>query len=402
MSSLSTSPASTNAGNGNGKAPEWDFAITPQTLQSHLAPWAVPYIVGKGREYKEDERVGDNRNRFEIDIGRLLHAPECHGNKTQVYATGTEAGTTTNRDRHSKRVGRLSADIASELGCNAHCADIDGQIHDVGHIPFGHEGGDVLDEWLLSQRKEGGFQFDHHEQGLRILNQVAYRNRLHPGLNLSVEHRDALSSATTGMSMEAQITGFTDDIDYSAYDSQEGIRLGVVKLEQIRACSTLFAEADEWASKKGRRVSGTIIDILKRDLVEATQKNIHDLRIKTIGDVYDVSEPIVVLSEEREADLKQLKSFLMPAMWSPPSKREIFIPAARELIHGICDYLLDNQDGTTAYCEAMARQAGDAQPKTRAVVDRLSIMTDAEAIRFGEMIGISTDVLDRINGVFNY
>jgi dGTPase len=117
--------------------------------------------------------------------------------------------------------------------------------HDLGHTPFGHAGQDALNECM---RDFGGFE--HNLQSLRVVDELEERYAEFDGLNLTFECREGILkhcslanarelgdvgerflSAAAGL--EAQLANFADEIAYNNHDVDDGIRAGLITVEQL-------------------------------------------------------------------------------------------------------------------------------------------------------------------------
>jgi dGTPase len=125
--------------------------------------------------------------------------------------------------------------------------------HDIGHPPFGHAGEDALQE---AMREAGGF--DHNAHTLRLLTKLETPYPRHPGLNLSWETLEGLAKHNgpvpspgwalaeadseflldlqTWPSLEAQVAAIADDIAYDNHDIDDGLRAGLLTLDQLLRC----------------------------------------------------------------------------------------------------------------------------------------------------------------------
>ncbi|HCR65621.1 MAG TPA: deoxyguanosinetriphosphate triphosphohydrolase, partial [Oceanicaulis sp.] len=135
-------------------------------------------------------------------------------------------------------------------------AEASALAHDLGHPPFGHSGEDALSE---SMTDFGGF--DHNAQTLRVVTKLETRYPEFEGLNLAwetlegvVKHNGPLMRAGddpkvlpwgfraypgwkalelhTHAGVEGQIAALSDDIAYNNHDIDDGLRSGILKIEQ--------------------------------------------------------------------------------------------------------------------------------------------------------------------------
>jgi dGTPase len=200
------------------------------------------------------------RNDHQRDRDRIVH---CTAFRRLVYKTQVfinhEGDLFRTRLTHSLEVAQLGRSIARALMLNEDLVEAIALAHDLGHTPFGHAGQDALDE---SMKPYGGFE--HNLQSLRVVDVLEQRYPCFDGLNLTLETREGIlkrcSKATATQmaaeepggpasrivagqqpSLEAQLANLSDEIAYNAHDIDDGLRSGLLQMEQLDAQVTLFA-----------------------------------------------------------------------------------------------------------------------------------------------------------------
>src|SRR5206468_5807117 len=161
--------------------------------------------------------------------------------------------------------------------------------HDLGHTPFGHAGQDALNECLL-QADPDSDGFEHNLQSLRVVDELEERYPDYNGLNLSFETREGILKhcsrrnaerlakerpgdvaerflERTQPSLEAQLCNLADEIAYNAHDIDDGVRSGLLTLQQLREVS-LFASLEsatlaQFPGLTGRRL---LFEVIRRML----------------------------------------------------------------------------------------------------------------------------------------
>src|SRR5687768_4259456 len=125
----------------------------------------------RGRLAAEEESV--NRSAFQRDRDRIIHSTAFrrlkHKTQVFVYHEGDHYRT---RLTHSIEVAQIARSIARSLGLNEDLAEAVALAHDLGHTPFGHSGGDALDECMAGH---GGFE--HNRQSIRVVDVLERRSR---------------------------------------------------------------------------------------------------------------------------------------------------------------------------------------------------------------------------------
>lgn len=307
-------------------------------MMTHLASYASHEQDSRGRRYDEPE--DKNRGVFQRDRDRIIHCGAFRRleYKTQVFVNH-EGDLFRTRLTHSLEVVQIARALARNLKLNEDLVEAISLAHDLGHTPFGHAGQDALNEFMKKHApKSGGFE--HNLQSLRIVDELEERYVEFNGLNLSFETRsgilkhcslkNARELGDVGQRfidkqqpcLEAQLANLADEIAYNNHDIDDGLRSGLITLEQIREVA-IFNEHYEsvlalYPKIKGRRViSETIrrmINTLIVDLSQTTADNIHKHHVKTIQDVYK-APMLVAFSKGIRQKEDELKSFLMKNLY---------------------------------------------------------------------------------------
>jgi hypothetical protein len=136
---------------------------------------------------------------------------------------------------------------ARALRLNDDLAEAIALAHDLGHTPFGHAGQDALNECM-----QGHGGFEHNLQSLRIVDRLEERYGAFDGLNLMFETREGILKHCSPArarelgelgrrflegrqpSLEAQICNLADEIAYNNHDVDDGLRSGLLTLEQLQ------------------------------------------------------------------------------------------------------------------------------------------------------------------------
>jgi len=166
------------------------------------------------------------------------------------------------RITHTMEVSQLSRTLAKALGLNEELTEAIALGHDLGHTPFGHIGEVVLNEilsgkddlnGLLDGKNRGGFK--HNYQSIRVVDHLEKKYRF-DGLNLTAPVREGILKHTRlfrdrfhypdfdyqglhfehdmATTLEGQVVAVCDEIAQRTHDLEDGIRAGLVELEQVR------------------------------------------------------------------------------------------------------------------------------------------------------------------------
>src|SRR5476651_238668 len=210
-----------------------------------LAPYAAHEAESHGRRHPEPKPA--YRSEYQRDRDRIVHSTAFRRlvYKTQVFVNH-EGDLYRTRLTHSLEVAQIARTIARALKLNEVLSEAICLAHDLGHTPFGHAGQDALNECMMDF---GGFE--HNLQSLRVVDELEEHYADFDGLNLSFEcregilkhcsHNHALQLGELGErflrrqqpGLEAQLANFADEIAYNNHDVDDGIRAGLITVEQL-------------------------------------------------------------------------------------------------------------------------------------------------------------------------
>ena len=302
----------------------------------------IGLFKSKGRIFKES--LSKYRTPFQRDRDRIIHSASFRRlkHKTQVFVN-TEGDHFRTRITHSIEVAQIARSIAKYLNLNEDLAETLSLAHDLGHTPFGHAGEYALDECMENY---GGF--DHNLQTLRIVMFLENKYFKFKGLNLSIETLEGLLkhngpvedsdlvnsliglktfkgkiNFNTFPSLEAQISAISDDIAYNNHDIQDGINANLFKLEELIEIDffrSIYLKYKKKINKKNYKIATyqiirDSIDLMIRDLLTNTQKNLKNFKIKSIKDIANSDQLLVSFSNSIQKSEKEIKLFLRTKMY---------------------------------------------------------------------------------------
>lgn len=368
------------------------FAMT-----SSLAPWASRPGLSRGRRYPQPP--APTRSEFQRDRDRIVHSSAFRRlvYKTQVFVNH-EGDMFRTRLTHSLEVAQLARAIARALNLEEDLAEAIALAHDLGHTPFGHAGQDALNTCMAAH---GGFE--HNLQSLRVVDVLEQRYPDYDGLNLCFETREGIlkhcspSNARrieqaepggvarrfldgTQPSLEAQLTNLADEIAYNAHDLDDGVRSGLLTLEQVAAeplAARFHAQAlAEHPRLQGRRLLyETIRRMLSEqvyDVIRHTRAALAEAAPASADAARAAPAPLVRFGSDMRAQSSALKRFLFANLYRHPQV-EATMQAARQIVRELF----------AAYCADPAQMPASFAARAereRAVADFIAGMTDRFAI----------------------
>jgi dGTPase len=374
--------------------------FSPASRDGALAPWASHAALTKGRRLPEP--AAPTRSPFQRDRDRIVHSSAFRRlvYKTQVFLNH-EGDLFRTRLTHSLEVAQLGRSMAHSLGLNEDLVEAIALAHDLGHTPFGHAGQDALDACMAPH---GGFE--HNLQSLRVVDRLEQRYPGWDGLNLCFETREGIlkrcplplaqqwEAAEPGgvgrrfilghqPSLEAQLTNLADEIAYNAHDVDDGVRSGLIDMQQLREVplferfrTETLTEHPQLAQQPGRRLLAEIIRRMLSaqvyDLIDATRAAIAEARPESAEQARTLG-PLVRFSPAMRAASTELKRFLFRALYRHPQVMAT-TDAAKQVVVDLFAIYSDRPGELPVEHQEQPYAA-------RALADYIAGMTDRYAIR---------------------
>lgn len=392
-----------------------------------LAPYACDPVDSRGR--RRPEPAAPTRSAFQRDRDRIVHSTAFRRlvYKTQVFLNH-EGDLFRTRLTHSLEVAQLGRSIARTLRLNEDLVEAIALAHDLGHTPFGHAGQDALNACLKNRHADSA-GFEHNLQSLRVVDTLEERYPDYNGLNLSFETREGILKHCSRRNarriearepggvaqrflavaegqpaqqpgLEAQLANLADEIAYNAHDIDDGVRSGLLSLEQLEQVE-LFAQHRREALQhhpglQGRRL---LFETIRRmlsaqvyDVMDATQAALAAAAVDSVQAVR-LSQPLVQFSPDMALKSSSLKRFLLQNLYRHPQVVETTQTAQQVVRELFAAYMADPaampQAHTDRFDQLDSRPpAGDGLPAKpeRVVADYIAGMTDRFAAREHERL----------------
>jgi dGTPase len=377
---------------------------------SFLAELAANPATSRGRFHPEDNAGPRGpRDIFQRDRDRLIHSVAFRRlrHKTQVFVA-PDGDHYRVRLTHSLEVAQIGRTMARALGLNEDLTEALCLAHDLGHPPFGHAGEDALSEALADA---GGF--DHNAHTVRIVTRLETPYPDLDGLNLSWEaleglakHNGPVRAPTWAMEeansewdleldswpgLEAQVAAIADDIAYDNHDIDDGLRAGLLDIEElcelplIQRLWDAIAERhpDLSIEKRQRALVRDMIGHMVGDVLAETEWRVRDTGVDTAAEVRSAGKPLSGFSAELAAQEKEVKRFLHARLYDLPELR----PVRNEAERVVANLARAYRDDRSLLPDSWQR-GGDETQQLRTIGDFIAGMTDRFAItRHEELIG---------------
>ncbi len=304
-----------------------------------------------GRRRRQEPFLEEGyRQPFSIDTDRIMHslAYTRYIDKTQVFYL-IENDHITHRVLHVQLVSKIARTIGRFLSLNEDLIEAIALGHDIGHIPFGHDG-----ERIMSQicHDNGIGHFHHNVQSVQFLDRV---ERKGTGWNLCQQTLDGIlthdgevhnmqlmpqrkkvfedlekeaqskirdpDTPLIPMTLEGCVVRMTDTISYIGRDIEDAIRLGLVQRSDI----------PETCVRRLGNTNGTIVFNLVSDVIKSSYR-----------------KPYVTFSPEASEALLALKTFNLERIYMNP-KIKTHLGTIKILFELLYDrYLTDLENNKTA------------------------------------------------------
>jgi dGTPase len=370
--------------------------------ETGLAPYAASDARSGGRRHTEP--APNYRSEYQRDRDRIIHAAAFRRleYKTQVFVNH-EGDLFRTRLTHSIEVAQIALSIARALRLNEDLTEAVALAHDLGHTPFGHAGQDALNSCM---KEYGGFE--HNLQSLRVVDELEEKYADFPGLNLTFETREGIlkhcspkNAAELGdvgvrflrqqqPGLEAQLTNLADEIAYNSHDVDDGLRAGLIEVEQLNEVPLFAAQYTEvtqrYPALSQRRVIHEVVRRLINcqvvDLIETSTRQLAEAQPANPGEVRKYPQALIAFSESMRERNLELKRFLRKHLYRHYRVHRMSAKAnrvIRDLFIAFNDDPKLMPDEAQEHVAALRSQNGETG-QARAVADYIAGMTDRYAI----------------------
>ena len=378
-----------------------------------LAAYASDPQRSRGRRYPEP--APPTRTEYQRDRDRIVHSTAFRRlvYKTQVFLNH-EGDLFRTRLTHSLEVAQLGRSIARSLALNEDLVEAIALAHDLGHTPFGHAGQDALNDCMTGH---GGFE--HNLQSLRVVDYLEARYPAFDGLNLTFETREGVLKhcsranaerleaaepqgvahrflARAQPSLEAQLCNLADEIAYNAHDIDDGVRSGLITMEQLQAVPLFenfrlqtLQEFPQLLEQRSHRK--LLYESIRRMLSAQVYDVIHStqevLNAHTLPDAQAVRQcpPLVCFSAAMREQSTELKQFLYANLYRHPQVMAT-TAQARQVIRDLFEVYRQRHTEMPLGFAERAQQAHSEGGMLRVVADFIAGMTDRFAWREHERL----------------
>lgn len=330
----------------------------------------------------------DFRPSYFRDIDRIIHSLSYtrYIDKTQVF-THWNNDNVSRRIIHVQLVAKIARTIGRALSLNEDLIEAIGLGHDIGHVPFGHEGEYILDDISMKYLHE---HFAHNVESVR---ELMYLENNGKGTNISIQVLDGILchngefllgkyepvnktvkdflndyelcykdnkhiKRLKPMTLEGCVVRISDMIAYLGRDIEDAVRLGVIKK------TDLPKEITEVLGNDNRSIVNTIINDI-------------------VNNSFD--KPYIELSKPIYDAIKALKKFNNDNIYQK-AHTEDDLKFYKKVFNDLFIYYRDNIGDKSCsinsiFLNNMDKKYLESTSLERKVIDYLAGMTDEFIIR---------------------
>jgi len=381
------------------------------------SPLAAQPSQSRGRAHPEvDAAPRGPRDIFQRDRDRIIHSVSFRRlrHKTQVFVA-PDGDHYRVRLTHSIEVAQIGRTVARVLGLNEDLTEALCLAHDLGHPPFGHAGEDALQDAMASA---GGF--DHNAHSIRLVTKLEAPYPGFDGLNLSwdaleglAKHNGPIAKPTWALSeanaafdlelhrwpsLEAQVAAVADDIAYDNHDIDDGLRAGLLELDELIEIPIVRRHWDEIERRHpglstGKRLRALVRDqigTMVGDLITETRERIAETGVASPDDIRSAGRQLAGFSSALSEEERALKHFLYTRLYNAAE----LVPVRMEAQRVVAGLFAAYRDDPSLLPVDWRTEQGETQ-RLRTIGDFIAGMTDRFAVaRHRELVG-PVDLPDR-------
>ncbi len=326
----------------------------------------------------------DIRPNFFRDIDRIIHSTSYtrYMDKTQVFSL-KDNDNISKRMVHVQLVSKIARTIGRALSLNEDLIEAAALGHDLGHVPFGHEGERILNK--ISLKHNEGY-FNHNVQSVRELMNIENEGE---GINLSIQTLDAILCHNGELELkEYHPKKKTTDKFLQDYENCYKIE-GYTKTLIPNTLEGCVVRISDIIAYLGRDIEDAErLNLIKKedlpkeitDVIGSTNKEIVNTLIMDIIN-NSIDKPYLKMSDNVFNALKKLKKFNYENIYSKANTKEE-LTEYENMFESLFNHLLkdvkDNNTNSNIYKIFIKNKNEKYKQNTseRIVIDYIAGMTD--------------------------
>ncbi len=327
----------------------------------------------------------DYRTEYFRDIDKIIYSLSYirYVDKTQVFSNN-DNDMISKRISHVQMVSKIARTIGRALNLNEDLIEAASLGHDLGHVPFGHEGEKILNE--ISLKYNEGF-FSHNIQSVRTLMNIENKGL---GNNVSLQVLDAILCHNGEMlqniysPQEKTKEKFLEEYNKSYQDKEI---LKKIKPMTLEGCVVRISDVVAYIGKDIEdAIRLSIID--KKDIptnITTILGNTNSQIVNTIVNdiiINSINQNYIKLSENVFMALKELIEFNYKKIYEKANTKEELLKF-KEMFNNLFDLYYNqiknkekNEDIYLFYLNEMDKSYFANNSCARMVIDYMAGMTD--------------------------
>lgn len=352
-----------------------------ENREERLSKFACKSING----IRLNKEKNDIRSSFQRDIDKIVHTLSYtrYADKTQVYSDIRNDNTST-RMTHVQFVSRASRTIARALNLNEDLCEAIALGHDIGHVPYGHDGERILSK--ICEEKLG-VTFAHNIQSVRTFLDIENGGK---GLNLTLQVLDGIM-CHNGEMLEKEY--YPNEKNYEEFKKEynecliDNKKIKNIRPMTLEGCVVRISDIIAYIGKDiddAIRLKmldkSDIPENIKSVLGENNGQIMNSIILDIISESYD--KPYIKMSEKVNKAVLELKDFNYKNIYFKASTKE-FLKEREKMFYYLFDiYLLalKNNDKTNdiynVFLNGMNAEYICNNTNERKVIDFIAGMTD--------------------------
>ena len=338
---------------------------------------------------KEAERLKteptDRRGEYFKDSDKIIYSKAYlrYMDKTQVFPN-KENDHISRRMSHVQMVSKIARTIGRALGANEDLIEAIALGHDLGHVPYGHFGENILNE-ISQENNEGVFM--HNVQSVRNLMNLEHNGQ---GLNLTIQVLDGILCHNGELILDKYYPQKkTKEIFLSDYKASYQSKENIIKLRPmtIEGCIVRISDV---ISYLGKDIEDAIMlgilnkEEIPKSITEILGKSNSNIINTIVNDIIkeSIDKPYITMSPKINQAIEQLKTFNYTHIYNK-SITETEKKQCKEMFKTIfytnLEYLKNNQQNENIfkiYLNDMTEEYKKENTRERIVIDYIAGMTD--------------------------
>lgn len=274
----------------------------------------------------------DFRTEYFRDIDKIIYSLSYirYVNKTQVFSNN-ENDMISKRISHVQMVSKIARTIGRALNLNEDLIEAASLGHDLGHVPFGHEGERILNE--ISLKYNEGY-FSHNVQSVRTLMNIENKGL---GNNITLQVLDAILchngemvqniyspcfktkdmflaeynesyknkeilKKIKPMTLEGCVVRISDVVAYIGKDIEDAIRIGIIKKDDVPTSITSIL------GQTNSQIVNTIINDIISNSINKNYIKLSKKVFNSLKQLIDFNYKNIYKKANTEEELKIYKS----------------------------------------------------------------------------------------------